>query len=321
MKNLVVAGGGVLGSQIGFQAAYKGKDVTFWLRSEASIERAKAKIENLYKVYLAELNYSKSEIGKEKANHAAGLIEDVESLSAEKIDELIENVKSAFENIKYETDIEKAVKDADFIIESVAEIEAEKHEFFKAISSYIPQKTIVSSNSSTMMPSTFAQDTGRPEKYLHFHFANRIWRSNIAEIMLHEGTDPQVKDTVFEFAKEIGMVPVVVNKEQPGYILNSLLIPFLNSAQYLLANDIASHEDIDKTWKIGTGSPRGPFEILDVIGMVTPYNLAMSKPGADDPSTVNGKIAAMLKKMIDEGKTGLAAGEGFYKYDKNGNKI
>lgn len=321
MQKITVAGGGVLGSQIGFQSAVKGKDVTFWMRSEGSIERAKPRIERWRNEYLKDLEYVKTQIGQNNPVYPRGLIDDFASLTPEKVDEIKQDVENAYSSIRYETDMAKAVEGAELIIEAVAEVKDEKHAFFKELARHLKGDTIVVSNSSTMLPRFFAEDTGRPEKYLHFHFANEIWRLNIGEIMVHEGTDPKVKDAVVQFAKEIGMVPVVVKKEQPGYILNSLLIPLLDAANYLLVHDIASVEDIDNTWKISTGAPMGPFEILDMIGMTTPYNLEMSRPGADDPETTSGKIVKMYKEKIDRGELGIAAGKGFYTYDENGNKI
>ena len=110
------------------------------------------------------------------------------------------------------------------------------------------------------------------------------------------------------------MIPLKLRKEQPGYILNSLLVPFLNSAQALLANDVADPETIDKTWMLATGAPLGPFRILDIVGLTTAYNIVSMNPQAADPDTTPGKIAATLKRYIDEGKTGGERGRGLYSY-------
>ena len=112
------------------------------------------------------------------------------------------------------------------------------------------------------------------------------------------------------------MIPLRLKKEQPGYILNSLLVPFLKSAQALYATGVADPETIDKTWMLATGAPLGPFRILDIVGLTTAYNIAIMDPLAADPETVQGKVAAMLKERIDAGKTGINAGEGFYRYEK-----
>ena len=93
-----------------------------------------------------------------------------------------------------------------------------------------------------------------------------------------------------------------------------MLVPFLTAAESLLANGVADPETIDKTWMLATGAPVGPFRILDIVGLVTAYNIVVMNPQASDPETTPGKIAATLKKYIDEGKTGVNAGEGFYKY-------
>ena len=132
--------------------------------------------------------------------------------------------------------------------------------------------------------------------------------------MGHAGTEQKYYDEVVSFAEEINMVPLKVLKEQPGYILNSMLVPFLTAAESLLALGVADFETIDKTWKLGTGAPYGPFQILDIVGLTTAYNIVILNPAAKDPNSVQGKIAATLKEKIDQGKTGVNAGEGFYKY-------
>lgn len=308
-QKVVVAGGGVLGSQIAFQTAYSGFDVTVWLRSDASIDRAKPKFERLKNIYLQTLEAMKTN----PMAYCRGLTSE-KNLSEEQIETLKGKVESAFENIIYTTSYEDAVKDADLLIESIAENPQEKIAFYTELAKYMPEKTVVVTNSSTMLPSTFAEYTKRPEKYLALHFANEIWRNNTAEIMGQPKTEQKYYDEVVEFAEAIHMVPLKLKKEQPGYILNSMLVPFLSAAEALYANDVADPETIDKTWMLATGAPAGPFRILDIVGLTTAYNIVRMNPQAEDTNTVPGKIAAMLKEYIDAGKTGVNAGEGFYKY-------
>lgn len=118
-----------------------------------------------------------------------------------------------------------------------------------------------------MMPSQFAETTGRPEKFLGYHFANEIWKNNTAEIMSGPDTDATLPETLEEFSREIKMVPIMVKKEQPGYVLNSLLVPFLDAGTDLWVRDVADPETVDKTWMIGTGAPVGPFGIMDLVGL------------------------------------------------------
>ena len=309
-KKVVVAGGGVLGSQIAFQTAFRGFDVTVWLRSDASIERAKPKFERLRDIYLQTLEASKTNPAAWARGFAAERPDDTG------IDALKEQVTKAYEGLRLTTSYAEAAEDADLVIESIAEDPAQKTAFYQELAKHLPEKTVIATNSSTMLPSSLAEATGRPAKYLALHFANEIWRNNTGEVMGHAGTEQEYYDMVVEFAEAIGMVPLQLHKEQPGYILNSMLVPFLNASQALWANDVADPETIDKTWQLGTGAPAGPFRILDIVGLTTAYNIAVMDPRAKDPSTIQGKIAAKLKEKIDAGETGVNAGKGFYDYRK-----
>ena len=307
MKKIVVAGGGVLGSQIAFQSAFCGFDVTIWLRSEGSIKRAQPKLERLKEIYLNTLEAMKTN----PEAYCRGFNCECE---LDKINELKTKVEKAYENITLTTSYAEAGDDADLVIEAIAEDPEQKIAFYQELAKHIPEKTIIVTNSSTMLPSAFAKYTGRPEKYLALHFANEIWRNNTAEIMGHESTGEEYYNAVCKFAEDINMIPLKLKKEQPGYILNSMLVPFLSAAEALYAGGVADFETIDKTWMLATGAPLGPFRILDIIGLTTAYNIGMMNPKSSDPNTIEGKIAAMLKEKIDAGKTGINAGEGFYKY-------
>lgn len=308
-KKVVVAGGGVLGSQIALQSAYKGFDVTIWLRTDASIDRARPKLERFRDIYVATLEAMKTN----PSAYARGLANS-STISADEISELQKQAIHAYESLTLTTSYEDAFKDADLVIEAIAEDPKQKIAFYTEAAKYLPNRTVVCTNSSTMLPSAFADYTGRPEKYLALHFANEIWRNNTAEIMGHARTEQRYYDEVVEFAKAIGMVPLCLKKEQPGYILNSMLVPLLNAAEMLTATGVADIETIDKTWRLGTGAPVGPFQILDIVGLTTAYNVNALNPEAQDPNTVAGKIQAMLQSYIDEGKLGVNAGEGFYRY-------
>ena len=309
MKKIVVAGGGVLGSQIAFQSAFCGFDVTIWLRSEDSIKRAQPKLERLKEIYLNTLEAMKTN----PEAYCRGFSYESE-LSLDKINELKTKAEDAYNNIQLTTSYAEAGKDADLVIEAIAEDPEQKIAFYQELAKHIPEKTIIVTNSSTMLPSAFAKYTGRPEKYLALHFANEIWRNNTAEIMGHPDTDEKYYNAVCDFAEQINMIPLKLKKEQPGYILNSMLVPFLNAAEALYAGGVADFETIDKTWMLATGAPLGPFRILDIVGLTTAYNIGMMNPKSSDPDTIEGKISAMLKEKIDAGKTGINAGEGFYKY-------
>lgn len=312
IKNVTLIGGGVLGSQIAFQSAYKGFNVTIYLRSEASIERAKPKIERLHGIYVAELTAAKEKGGPV----SRGLVPNANDTSGVDFDALIAQADAALKNMKYDTNLEDAVKDADLIIEALAENPQQKIDFYKEMQQYLPEKTIVVTNSSTLLPSMLADSTGRPEKFMALHFANNIWAQNTAEVMGHAGTDPKVYDEVAKFAADIGMIPLLLKKEQAGYILNTMLVPFLSAGQQLLVDGVADVETIDKTWMLATGAPMGPFRILDIVGINTAYNIVMNNPDISDPTSLHARTAKLLKEeYIDKGKLGINSGEGFYKYN------
>ncbi len=130
----------------------------------------------------------------------------------------------------------------------------------------------------------------------------------------------KTSDKAFEatvaFAKSIRMVPLKVMKEQPGYLLNSMLVPLLNAALSLWAGGVGSVEDIDAAWTMSTGAPVGPFRMLDIIGLTTAYNIMVMNPKAKDPASLEALIVKKLKAKIDAGETGVSAGRGFYTYSE-----
>lgn len=283
-KNITVAGSGVLGSQIAFQTAFHGFNVTVYDINDEALQSAKDKINILKARYQEDLKASQ------------------------------EQVDAAYDRISFYSDLAKASAEADLLIEAIPEIVPIKTEFYQNLSKVAPEKTVFATNSSTLLPSQFAEATGRPEKFLALHFANEIWINNTAEIMKHPGTDMKVFDQVVEFAKAIGMVALPLHKEQPGYILNSLLVPLLDAAELLLSKGVADAETIDKTWMIATGAAKGPFAILDVVGISTSYNIVKAKAEATGNPEFK-KLAELLKtEYVDKGKLGVATGEGFYKY-------
>ena len=283
-KNVTVAGSGVLGYQIAFQTAFYGFNVTVYDINDEVLEKAKAKFDILAESYKKDLKATEEQLAATKAN------------------------------LQYNSNLAEAVQDADLLIEAVPENPQIKIGFYEQLAKVAPAKTVFATNSSTMLPSQFAEYTGRPAQFVALHFANEIWKHNTGEVMKHPGTSDETFNSVLEFAKQIGMVALPIYKEQPGYIVNSLLVPLLSAALDLYVNEVADVETIDKTWMVATGAPVGPFGILDVVGVTTAYNInKMAADKTQNPTKI--KAAAMLKEnYIDKNKLGVATGEGFYKY-------
>jgi len=158
------------------------------------------------------------------------------------------------------------------------------------------------------------------------HFANEIWKNNIVEIMKHSKTDDKYFNEIVMFAEAINMMPLPVRNEKSGYLLNSMLVPFLLSAMDLVANGISDPEAIDKAWVSGTGAPKGPFQIIDTVGLETARNIVLQYQKVPDlfdpllkkmmlPYNYDGMLA-ILDDYIAKGRSGKSVGKGFYKYDK-----
>lgn len=277
IKNVVIAGAGVLGSQIAFQAARYGYQVKIWNRHTDRAERRLAAIKEPF---------------------------------MKEIDATEEDYQAAMDNIvSISNDLKATVADADLVIESVSESVEIKKAFYEELCPLLPEKTILTSNSSTFIPSELVGFTDRPDRFAHLHFANHIWKHNVAEIVGNPQTKPEVIDDLVVFARSIKMVPVVLKKEQHGYIMNALL----NAAMALWANGVADPHTIDKDWMISNGSPLGPFMIQDIVGLRTTYAVVLNQYEQTHNELFK-KIADKLKPMIDAGHTGVEAGQGFYHY-------
>lgn len=280
INKVTVLGIGVLGSQIAYQTAYCDFDVVAYDIGEEALRLAEERVVNLTATY------------KEQVKGAS-----------------IDKTDAALKRITYQMDLGLAVAQADLVIEAVPEKIELKQDIYSRIGKLAPAKAIFATNTSTLLPSDLMEYTGRPDRFLALHFANQIWIRNTAEVMGTGKTDPKVYRTVVEFASAIGMVPIELKKEHPRYLLNSLLSPWLENALELVVDGVAEPETVDKTWRIATGAPTGPFQILDIVGLRTVYNI-----GAAGNDRQQRQARFLKKKYIDKGKLGLESGQGFYSY-------
>lgn len=284
MKNIAIAGSGVLGTQIAFQAAFHGYDVTVYDINKDVLERGRAALVGLGESYV-----------KDRAATSG-------------------QIAATLERLTMTDDLGAALANADMLIESVPEVLATKIAFYEKAAEVAPAKTIFATNTSTLLPSQMADATGRADKFLALHFANEIWKRNTAEVMGHAGTDQATFDAVTAFAGSIGMVTIPVRKEQAGYIINSLMLPWVMAGLRLWADDVADFKSIDRSWMVATGSNLAPFMLVDIGGMNTAYNMFSNLAEAyKDPLVA--KAAQRIKtEFIDNGMLGTATGQGFYRY-------
>ncbi len=282
IKNVLILGAGSMGSQIGFQCAASGFNVTIYDPFEAALETARKRLAKL----------------------PAWMV------NAKRITE--EQADTSLARVSYTSDPDTAGSNADFISESVPEDPALKKKVFSQFNDICPEHTIFTTNTSTLVPSMIAEDTGRPDRFCAFHFHD-VRVTNVVDIMPHPGTSPETLESVREFCAAIGQFPIELQKEQHGYVFNTMLADWMDAALKLAANEVASVEDIDRAWMGITHTHLGPFCIMDSVGIgtvhkVTDYWANITK----DPQKT--KNAAFLKNYVDRGELGVKTGKGFYSY-------
>jgi 3-hydroxybutyryl-CoA dehydrogenase len=278
IKNVLILGSGTLGLRIGLQSAISGFNTTIYDIKEDANVMAKKTQESILK-NLVERN----------------IITDAESVVIRK-------------RITFTTDAANSAANADFVSESIVEDLAIKKNVWAQFASLCPPHTIFTTNTSYLMPSMFVAETGRPELFCAFHFHD-VFYANVVDIMPHSTTAPWVVDLLMEMGRKLNQTPVLVKKESPGYIFNAMLLALLGTAGSLVTYDVASIEDVDRSWMGNFKMERGPFGILDLIGLETVWHITNTLP-----DTKSKKFASLLKTYVDAGKLGVKTGEGFYKY-------
>jgi len=284
LDRLTVLGAGVLGGQIAWHSAFKGKTVVAYDPFPDALEKAKVAHATYAQIYRSELGASEADIAATRAR------------------------------LTYSGDLKAAVSAADFVIEAVPEVPDTKTQVYREMADLLPPHTLLATNSSTLLARDFAAATGRPGKFCALHFANLIWHLNLAEVMAHPGTARETLTAVTHFAIEIGMVPIPVQKEQNGYVLNSWFVPLLNAGATLVANGIAGPEDVDRTFMIANRCAVGPCGMLDIVGMKTAYDVCSYWGTVNNDAQMLKNAAYVKERFLDRGLQGLLGGEGFYKY-------
>jgi 3-hydroxyacyl-CoA dehydrogenase len=265
-NHVTVLGAGVLGAQISFQIAYRGYEVTTYDVSGAALTQARPRFDGIAAAYPTEV---------------AGATEAA--------------VQETIERIRFTSELASAVQRADLVIEAVPENLELKRDVFARIAALAPPAAVVVTNSSTLVPSDLMDSTGRPDRFLALHFANHIWVNNIAEVMGSPRTDPHVYERVVAFAKDIGMVPIELRQEQPGYIVNSLLGPLLMAAAGLLLRGVADPATIDTTWRIATGAPKAPSRSLTSLAYAPHTPSPTREAGTVKPGPTTSRPTTSIK--------------------------
>ncbi len=273
VRQILIIGSGNMGQQIGFQCAVSGYDVMYYDAVEGALEKARDRVGKLARTYMA-----------------AG------RLSQEGADASLKRIKMSYDD-------REAGENADFVSESVPEDPELKGLVFAQFNKICPAHTVFTTNTSSLIPSMFAEVTGRPEKFAAFHFHD-VRITKIVDIMPHPGTSEETVDLIKAFAERIGQSPIMLKKENFGYVFNAMLMELFKSAQTLAANDVASAEEIDRAWMGVMHTVAGPFGIMDGIGLDTVWKVTdyWANKTKDPQSLAN---AAFMRQYLDKGLLGV----------------
>jgi len=282
IKRVGIVGSGIMGSGVAEVASKAGFEVTLRSRTDRGAESMVAGLE---KSLAKQVEKGKLDDGERAAVQARVLaVTDLEDLA-----------------------------DCDLVLESIVEDLATKKELFGELDGICSDGAILATNTSTLSVRAIAGATSRPERVCGIHFFNPATVLPLVELVRAEQTSDETIAAARAFAESCGKTVVDV-RDQAGFVVNALLFPYLNNAVKLLADGVASRDDIDAAMKGGCNFPMGPLELLDLVGLDT--SLAIIEALHAEFKDPNYEPAPMLRSLVQEGKLGRKAGAGFYDYSK-----
>ncbi len=288
IRRIVVVGAGAMGSQIGMVCALAGFEATVTDVEPTALVRAHGQLRQR-------------------------LTRDVEKGRRE-----APAVEAAFRRLRFSTEIGAAATTADYVIEAAVEKLDVKRLLFAELDRAAPPHTILATNSSSIVSSRIADATGRPDRVCNLHFFNPALVMACVEVVRGPDTSDETVDLSVGLARALGKVPVVLNREIPGFVANRILNAVRDEAIFLLENGVASVENIDTACRTALGYPMGPFELMDMTGIDIGYLTKKDRfAESGDPKDLPSKAVSGL---VERGELGRKTGRGWYDYDGTGGK-
>jgi 3-hydroxybutyryl-CoA dehydrogenase len=287
IRTIAVIGAGQMGSGIAQVAADTGYQVQL---NDATAERSKA--------------------GKDRIAKILGKQVEKGKLAAEARDALLGRIATGGPG--------DGLQAADLVIEAATEERSLKIDIFKDADQRMKPGAILASNTSSISITRLAGQTARPDRVIGMHFMNPVPLMKLVEIVRGVQTSDETTEAVRSLAEKLGKI-VITSKDQPGFIVNRMLVPFLNEACFALQEGLGTPEDIDAAAKLGLNHPMGPLELADLIGLDTLLFIGevLHREFGDDKY----RPATLLRNLVAAGWHGKKVGRGFYVYDDKGQKI
>ncbi len=282
IKTVGVLGAGLMGSGIAQVCAQSGFTTKAREVSDALCQRGKASIE---KSFARAIEKSKGKVTAADRD-------------------------AAMSRLSFTTNL-RDLADCDIVIEAVVEDIEVKNAMWKELDGLCPAHTIFASNTSSLTIAAMAAATTRPGQMVGLHFFNPVPVMKLVEVVRTVTTSDATFDTAYAFARQLGKEPIAA-KDNSGFVVNLLLVPYLVDAINQLEHGVASVEDIDKGMMLGTGYPMGPFTLLDFVGLDTTYKIAEIM--FDEYREKRYAPPPLLKRMVLAGMYGRKSGKGFYDY-------